>query len=106
MPDPVCAFDRTKIAAGNRRQHATALSLVVATANSVASQHMNDPVRRGCYHSVQTRRDQLRLSQMWQGDLSLLSLQSSAVEQVLDILMDIVSWEIAEVVSPCLPRSL
>jgi len=31
-----------------------------------------------------------------------LSLQSSAVEQVLDIL----SWEIAEVVSPCLPRSL
>ena len=35
-----------------------------------------------------------------------LSLQSSAVEQVLDILMDILSWEIAEVVSPCLPRSL
>jgi len=38
--------------------------------------------------------------------LSLLSLQSSAVEQVLDILMDILSWEIAEVVSPCLPRGL
>jgi len=38
-----------------------------------------------------------------------LSLQSSAVEQVLDILMDIMdilSWEIAEVVSPCLPRGL
>ena len=35
-----------------------------------------------------------------------LSLQSSAVEQVLDILMDILSWKIAEVVSPCLPRSL
>jgi len=35
-----------------------------------------------------------------------LSLQSSAVEQVLDILMDILSWEIAEVVSPCLPRGL
>ena len=35
-----------------------------------------------------------------------LSLQSSALEQVLDILMDILSWEIAEVVSPCLPRSL
>jgi len=28
---------------------------------------------------------------------SLFSLQSSAVEQVLDILMDILSWEIAEV---------
>jgi len=27
-------------------------------------------------------------------------------EQVLDILMDILSWEIAEVVSPCLPRGL
>ena len=37
---------------------------------------------------------------------SLLSLQSSAVEQVLDILMDILSWETAEVVSPCLPRGL
>jgi len=35
-----------------------------------------------------------------------LSLQSSAVEQVLDILTDIRSWEIAEVVSPCLPRGL
>ena len=35
-----------------------------------------------------------------------LSLQSSAVEQVLDILMDILSWEIAEVVSPCLPGGL
>jgi len=37
-----------------------------------------------------------------------LSLQSSAVEQVLDILMDmdILSWEIAEVVSPCLPCGL
>ena len=35
-----------------------------------------------------------------------LSLQSSAVEQVLDILMDILSWEIAEVVSPCLHRGL
>ena len=35
-----------------------------------------------------------------------LSLQSSAVEQVLDILMDILSWEIAEMVSPCLPCSL
>jgi len=35
-----------------------------------------------------------------------LSLQSSAVEQVLDIPMDILSWEIAEVVSPCLPRGL
>ena len=35
-----------------------------------------------------------------------LSLQSSAVEQVLDIIMDILSWEIAEVVSPCLPRDL
>ena len=33
-----------------------------------------------------------------------LSLQSSAVEQVQDILMDILSWEIAEVVSPCLSR--
>ena len=32
-----------------------------------------------------------------------VSLQSSAVEQVLDILMDILSWEIAKVVSPCLP---
>jgi len=29
-----------------------------------------------------------------------LSLQSSSVEQVLDILMNILSWEIAEVVSP------
>ena len=38
--------------------------------------------------------------------LSSLSLQSSAVEQVLHILMDILSWEIAEVVSPCLPRGL
>jgi len=37
---------------------------------------------------------------------SSLSLQSSAAEQVLDILMDNLSWEIAEVVSPCLPRSL
>ena len=37
---------------------------------------------------------------------ALSSLQSSAVEQVLDILMDILSWEIAEVVSPCLPRGL
>jgi len=27
-------------------------------------------------------------------------------EQVLDILMDILPWEIAEVVSPCLPRGL
>ena len=42
-----------------------------------------------------------------------LFLQFSAVEQVLDILVDILyilvdilSWEIAEVVSPCLPRSL
>ena len=35
-----------------------------------------------------------------------LSLESSAVEQVLDILMDVLSWEIAEVVSPCLPRGL
>jgi len=35
-----------------------------------------------------------------------LSLQSSAVEQVLDILMDVLSWEIAKVVSPCLPRGL
>jgi len=35
-----------------------------------------------------------------------LSLQSSAVEQVLGILMDILSWEIAEVVSPCLSRGL
>ena len=35
-----------------------------------------------------------------------LSLQSSAVEQVLDILMDILSWEIAKVVSPYLPRGL
>ena len=35
-----------------------------------------------------------------------LSLQSSAVKQVLDILMDILSWEIAEVVSHCLPRGL
>jgi len=35
-----------------------------------------------------------------------LSLQSSAVEQVLDILMDILYLEIAEVVSPCLPRGL
>jgi len=34
------------------------------------------------------------------------SLQSSAVEQVLDILLDILSWEIAEVVSPCLPHGL
>ena len=33
-----------------------------------------------------------------------LSLQFSAVEQVLDIQMDTLSWEIAEVVSPCLPR--
>jgi len=40
------------------------------------------------------------------GTLDSLSLQSSAVEQVLDILMDILSWEIADVVSPCLPRSL
>jgi len=38
--------------------------------------------------------------------LAGLSLQSSAVEQVLDILMDILSWEIAEVLSPCLPRGL
>jgi len=36
----------------------------------------------------------------------VLSLQSSAVEQVLDIVMDILSWEIAEVVYPCLPRGL
>ena len=35
-----------------------------------------------------------------------LSFQSSVVEQVLDILMDILSWEIAEVVSPCLPHGL
>ena len=35
-----------------------------------------------------------------------LSLQCSAIEQVLDILTDILSWEIAEVVSPCLPRGL
>jgi len=35
-----------------------------------------------------------------------LSLQSPAVEQVLDILMEILSWEIAEVVSLCLPRGL
>jgi len=35
-----------------------------------------------------------------------LSIQSSAVEQVLDILIDILSWEIADVVSPCLPRGL
>ena len=35
-----------------------------------------------------------------------LSLQSSAVEQVLDTLMDILSWEIAKVVSPCLPCGL
>jgi len=43
---------------------------------------------------------------MWQLLYSVtlhLSLQSSAVEQVLDILMDILSWEIARVVSPCLP---
>jgi len=33
-------------------------------------------------------------------------LQSSAVEQVLDILMDILSCEIAEVVSPCLSHGL
>ena len=38
--------------------------------------------------------------------VSILSLQSSAVEQVLDILMDILSWEIAEVVSLCLPHGL
>jgi len=36
----------------------------------------------------------------------IFSLQSSAVEQVLDILTDILSCEIAEVVSPCLPRGL
>jgi len=35
-----------------------------------------------------------------------LCLQSSAVEQVLYILMDILSWEMAEVVSPCLSRGL
>ena len=35
-----------------------------------------------------------------------LSLQSSAVEQILDILTNILSWEIAEVVSPYLPRGL
>jgi len=35
-----------------------------------------------------------------------LSLQSFAVEQVLDILMDILPWEIAVVVSPCFPRGL
>jgi len=35
-----------------------------------------------------------------------LSLQSSAPEQVLDILLDILSWEIAEVVSPCTPHGL
>ena len=34
------------------------------------------------------------------------SLQTSAVQQVLDILMDIMSWKIAKVVSPCLPRGL
>jgi len=28
------------------------------------------------------------------------------LEQVLDILMDILFWEMAEVVSPCLPRGL
>ena len=38
--------------------------------------------------------------------LSSLSLQSSAIEQVLYILMDILSWEIPEVVSPCLPHGL
>ena len=38
-----------------------------------------------------------------EAELSLsLSLQSSAIEQVLDILMDILSWEIAEVDSPLL----
>jgi len=37
---------------------------------------------------------------------NVISLQSSAVEQVLDILMDILSLEIAEVVFPCLPRGL
>ena len=43
----------------------------------------------------------------WKGSVLIsLSLQSSAVEQVLDILMDNLSWEIAEVVSPCLPRGL
>ena len=35
-----------------------------------------------------------------------LCLQSSAVEQVLDIEMDILSLEIAEVVFPCLPHDL
>jgi len=44
----------------------------------------------------------------WLGYISLsVSLQSSAIEQVLDIhIMNILSWEIAEVVSPCLPRGL
>ena len=37
---------------------------------------------------------------------AILSLQYSAVEQVRDILMDILSWEIAGVVSPCLPCGL
>jgi len=35
-----------------------------------------------------------------------ISSLQSAVEQVLDILMDILSWEIAKVVSPCFPRGL
>jgi len=35
-----------------------------------------------------------------------LSLQSSTIEQVLDILIGILSWEIAEVVSPCFRRGL
>jgi len=35
-----------------------------------------------------------------------LSLQSSAGQQVLDIQMDILCWEIAQVAYPCLPRGL
>jgi len=50
--------------------------------------------------------DQSEHMGMGSGTLYLSSLQSSAVEQVLDILMDILSWEIAEVVFPCLPRGL
>ena len=41
-----------------------------------------------------------------QGRCNSATLPDSTAEQVLDILIDILSWEIAEVVSACFPRGL
>ena len=66
------------------------------------------------YQKGKTNLDLLEQETVSGSGISSLSLQSSAAEQVLDILMDILldilmdilSWEIAEVVSPCLPHGL